>query len=185
MVKVNDMQRIKLKPTLFTQMSVLIITLCLASTVGAFGFIIGEAQVNAMLGMTFPYKTQVGNNHITLSEPKPHFYEKTQQVGIALNISLKDRMSGQIMEAKTLVKGGIRFDNKAQQLQLIKPQVASLDWQGDTTASNDAMVKQVSQLVGQDLPVIVLLDIKQLTGNALTPTLSAVNVKKAGIEVVF
>ncbi len=164
---------------------VLISASLLASVVCAFGFMIGESQVNAMLEMTFPYETRMGENHITLSEPKPHFYEKSQEVGIALNISLKDVVSGQTAKAKALVKGGIRFDNKAQQLQLVKPKIASLDWLGSSAAADKDLVNQVTQLVGQDLPVIVLLDIKQLTGSAFTPTLSDINVKRSGIEVVF
>jgi hypothetical protein len=60
-----------------------------------------------------------------------------------------------------------------------------LDWDDSSTAANKGLVKQVTQLVGQDLPVIVLLDIKQLTGSAFTPTLSDIKVKHSGIEVIF
>lgn len=157
----------------------------IASSAWAFGFMIGEPQINTMLGLTFPYETRMGQSHITLSDPKPHFYEKTQEVGVALSISLKDVANGQTAKAKTLVKGGIRFDNKAQQLQLVKPKIASLDWDESSKSTNQDLVKQVKQLVGQDLPVIVLLDIKQLTGSAFTPTLSDIKVKHSGIEVIF
>ncbi|UZE95360.1 hypothetical protein [Alkalimarinus alittae] len=167
------------------KISVFLLASFIATATWAFGFMIGESQVNAMLAMTFPYETRMGENYIRLTEPKPYFYEKTQQVGIALNISLKDVASGQTANAKTLIKGGIRFDNKAQQLQLVKPQIASLDWQDATAGVNKDLLNQVTQLVGQDLPVIVLLDIKQLTGSAFTPTLSDINVKRSGIEVIF
>ena len=158
--------------------------LLITTATWAFGFMIGEQQVNTMLELTFPYETRMGENHITLSDPKPHFYESSQEVGIDLNIALKDLKSGQTAVAKTLVKGGIRFDNKAQQLQLVKPKIVSLDWQG-AASSNKGLVDQVKQFVGQDLPVIVLLDIKQLTGNAFTPTLSDIKVRQTGIEVLF
>ncbi|MFD2229517.1 hypothetical protein [Alkalimarinus sediminis] len=151
----------------------------------AFSFMIGESQLNTVLGLTFPYETRMGESHVTLSDPKPHFYESSQQIGITLNIALKDMTSGKTAKAKTLIKGGIRFDNKAQQLHLVKPKIASLDWDGASPEANKDLVKQVSQLVGQDLPVIVLLDIKQLTGSAFTPVLSDIKVKQAGIEVIF
>ena len=167
------------------KVGVLLLASFMATTVWAFGFMIGEPQVNTMLGMTFPYETRMGENHIRLSDPKPHFYEKTQEIGIALNISLKDISSGQTANAKTLIKGGIRFDNKAQQLQLVKPKIASLDWVDSSAGANKDLVKQVTQWVGQDLPVIVLLDIKQLTGSAFTPNLSDIKVKRSGIEIIF
>lgn len=167
------------------KLSVFIMSSVIAASVWAFGFMIGEPQVNAMLGLTFPYETRMGENHVTLSDPKPHFYEKSQEVGITLNISLKDLASGEIAKAQTLVKGGIRFDNKAQQLQLVKPKIASLDWLNSSASANKDLVRQVTQLVGQDLPVIVLLDIKQLTGSAFTPALSDIKVKSSGIEIIF
>lgn len=157
----------------------------IATACWAFGFTIGESQINSMLALTFPYETRMGESHIKLSNPKPHFYEQSQQVGITLNISLKDETSGQTAKAKALVKGGIRFDNKAQQLQLVKPSIASLDWQDQSSGANQELAKQVTQLVGQDLPVIVLLDIKKLTGSTMTPTLSDIKVKASGIEVLF
>ena len=168
-----------------SKLSVLFLSSVVAFSAWAFGFMIGEPQVNAMLGLTFPYETRMGENHITLSDPKPHFYETSQEVGIALNIALKDLTSGKTAKAKTLVKGGIRFDNKAQQLQLVKPKIASLDWQDSSANADKNLVSQVEQFVGQDLPVIVLLDIKQLTGSAFTPNLSDIKVKHSGIEVIF
>lgn len=168
-----------------SKLCVFLVTSVIAVGAWAFGFMIGESQVNTMLGLTFPYETRMGENHITLSDPKPHFYEKSQEIGIGLNILLKDLTSGESAKANALVKGGIRFDNKAQQLQLVKPKIVSLDWQDSSAAANKDLVKQVTQFVGQDLPVIVLLDIKQLTGSAFTPTLSDIKVKSAGIEVLF
>ena len=87
------------------------------------------------------------------------------------------------MKAKTLVRGGVHFDNQEQQLQLIKPQIVSLDWAGKPASVHQGLADQVTQLVGRDLPVIILLDIKQLIGKALT--LSDIEIKKHGILVSF
>jgi hypothetical protein len=43
----------------------------------------------------------------------------------------------------------------------------------------------LQQWPGKDLPVGVLLDIKQLTESAFTPDLRDVKVRANGIEVVF
>ncbi len=169
----------------FSKVASFLLCSIVASTAWAFSFLIGEPQINSVLSLTFPYETRMGDSQVKLSDPVPHFYESTQEIGIALNISLKDQSSGQTAKAKSLIRGGIRFDNQQQQLQLVKPKLVSLDWDKKSAAANQDLVKQVTQLVGQDLPVIVLLDIKQLTGNAFAPTLSDIKVKKTGIEVSF
>ncbi len=169
----------------FSQISILVFCFIVASSAWAFGFLINESQVNNMLALTFPYETRIGNNAISLSDPQPHFYESSQEIGITLNISLKDQASGQIVKAKTMLRGGIAFDNQQQQLQLVKPRVERLDWLDKSSVSDQNLVEQVSQLVGQDLPIIVLLDIKQLMGNTFTPTLNSIKIKKQGIEINF
>ena len=179
------MRRIAQQYYCFSQISILLLCLITASSAWAFGFLINESQVNNMLALTFPYETRIGNNAISLSDPQPHFYESSQEIGITLNISLKDQTSGQLVKATTMLRGGIHFDNQQQQLQLIKPRVERLDWVDKAAASDQNLIKQVSQLVGQDLPLIVLLDIKQLLGDAFTPTLNSIKIKDQGIEINF
>ncbi|MFO7557834.1 MAG: hypothetical protein R6X10_03305 [Desulfobacterales bacterium] len=168
-----------------SQFGMFLLCSIIPSTVWAFSFMISEPQINGMLALTFPYQTHMGNSHISLTDPRPYFYEASQEIGIALNISLKDQISGQTAKAVTMVRGGIHFDNQQQQLQLVKPKIARLDWVKPSAGVDQGLVKQVTQLVGQELPIIVLLDIKQLTGNKLTPTLSDIKIKKQGIEVSF
>ena len=168
-----------------SQVSILILCLITASSAWAFGFLINESQVNNMLALTFPYEASIGSNAISLSNPQPHFYETSQEIGITLNVSLKDQTTGQVVKAKTTVRGGIHFDNQQQQLQLIKPRIDSLDWVDKSAVGNQNLIDQVSQFVGQDLPLIVLLDVKQLTGNAFSPTLSSIKIKDQGIEINF
>lgn len=168
-----------------SQFGIFMLCSIVASSVWGFSFMISEPQINTMLALTFPYQTQVGNSHIRLTDPKPHFYETSQEIGITLNISLKDKISSQTTRARTMVRGGIHFDNQQQQLQLVKPKIASLEWVDKPANVNQGLVKQVTHLVGQDLPIIVLIDIKQLTGKKFTPALSDIKIKKHGIEVSF
>ena len=165
------------------QLATFMLLTLIASNTWALSLMIGEPQINSMLALTFPYQTSIGNSHISLTDPKTHFYEASQEIGIALNISLTNQNSGQTMKAKTLVRGGVHFDNQEQQLQLIKPKIVSLDWAGKPASVHQGLADQVTQLVGRDLPVIILLDIKQLIGKALT--LSDIEIKKHGILVSF
>lgn len=173
----------RLKYYRFCQFAIFMFFSTIASNTWALSVMISESQINSMLALTFPYQTSMGNSRINLSDPMPHFYEASQEIGITLKISLKDQISGQITKAKTLVRGGIHFDNQQQQLQLVTPKIASLDWVGTSAGVNQDVVDQVTRLVGQELPVIILLDIKQLTGNSLT--LRDIKIIKQGIEVRF
>jgi hypothetical protein len=168
-----------------TQLAIILLCSIIASTIWAFSLVISEAEIHGMLALTFPYQIRMGNNQIRLSDPEPQFYEASQEVGIALNILLKDQNSGQISKARTLVRGGVHFDNQQQQLQLVKPTIVSLDWDNKSANVNQGVVKQLTRIVGQELPIIILVDIKQLTGGTLMPTLSGIKVKKQGIEVSF
>jgi hypothetical protein len=167
------------------QIAVFLLCLIFAANVQAFSLLIGESQIQSMLALTFPYQTRVGNSFIRLTEPKPHFYEASQEIGIALKLFLKDQTSGQTTQGSVLVLGGVHFDSQQQLLQLVRPKIASLDWVNPSTGVEQELVKQATQLVGQALPIIILFDIKQMTGDALAPTLSDIRVKKQGIEVIF
>jgi len=169
----------------FSQFGIFMLCSIIPSSIWAFSLMISEPQINSMLALTFPYQVHMGNSHISLTDPKPHFYEASQEIGITLNISLKDQISGQTTKARTMVRGGIHFDNQQQQLQLVKPKIASLYWVDKSASVNKNLVKQVTQLVGQELPIIVLIDIKQLIGKKLTSALNDIKIKKQGIEVSF
>ena len=167
------------------QFGILIFCFIIVSSSWALSVMISEPQIHSILAMTFPYETRLGSSHIRLTDPKPHFYEASQEIGITLNISVKDHTSGETAKARTMVRGGVHFDNQQQQLQLVKPKIASLDWVDKSSNVNQDIFKQVTRLVGQDLPIIVLFDIKQLIGKEITPTLSNIKIKKQGIEVSF
>jgi len=147
--------------------------------------VIREPQINTMLALTFPYQTHMGNSHIRLSDPKPHFFEASQEIGITLNISIADRISGQTAKARAMMRGGVHFDNQQQQLQLVKPKIASLEWLDRSAGANQDLVTQLNQIVGKELPIIVLIDIKQLIGKKITEAMSDIKIRKQGIEIRF
>jgi len=161
--------------------------LCLgiASDIWAFSLLIREPQINTMLALTFPYQTHMGNSHIRLTDPKPHFFEASQEIGITLNISIADRISGQTAKARAMMRGGVHLDNQQQQLQLVKPKIASLEWLDRSAGANQDLVTQLNQIVGKELPIIVLIDIKQLIGKKITEAMSDIKIRKQGIEISF
>lgn len=84
-----------------------------------------------------------------------------------------------------MLRGGLHFDNQQQQLQLVKPKIVRLDWVEKTASANQDLARQIEQIVGQELPIIVLIDIKQITGKTFTATLSDVKIKNQAIEISF
>jgi len=150
----------------------------------AFSYIISETQINNVLKLTFPYQTRIGSSQINLTDPQPLFYTSTQEMGLTIHISMKEENKPDI-SARASLRGGIQFDNKQQQLQLVRPKIEKLSWIDTPKQNQKQLTDMLEQWIGQDLPVIVLLDIRQLTGSAFTPALRDVKVRNNGVEVVF
>jgi len=153
-------------------------------TAFGFSYIVSEAQINNVLKLTFPYQTQMGGSQINLTDPQPLFYASTQEMGVTVHISMKEENKSEISAIASL-RGGIQFDNKQQQLQLVRPKIENLSWADPPKQNQKRMTSMLEQWTGKDLPVIVLLDIKQLTNSAFTPDLRDIKVMDNGIEVIF
>jgi hypothetical protein len=153
-------------------------------TVFAFSYIVSETQINNVLKLTFPYQTRMGNSQINLTDPQPLFYAATQEMGLTIHISMKEGDQPDIT-ARASLKGGIQFDKKQQQLHLVRPKIENLSWINPPKQDQKHLRDMLEQRIGQELPLIVLLDIKQLTNNIFTPTLSDIKVRDNGVEVVL
>jgi hypothetical protein len=152
----------------------------------AFGLsiIVSESQINEVLKLTFPYQTRIGSNQINLTDPHPRFYAATQEMGLTVHISMQEGIDPEISATASL-RGGIHFDQNQQQLQLVRPKIEKLSWLVPPGQNRKQLTDMLEQRIGQELPVIVLLDIKQLTGNYFTPALKDLKVRNNGIEVMF
>lgn len=170
---------------IISQFSIFIFYAIIASDVSALSLTISRPQISSMLSLTFPFQTRLGNSDIQLTDPIPHFYESSQEIGITLNILLTEQGSGKRTKARAMVRGGLHFDNQQQQLQLIKPKIVRLDWVNKPAAADQDLEKQIERIVGQELPIIVLIDIRQLTGNTFTAALRDIRIKDQAIEVSF
>ena len=152
---------------------------------GALDVAISKSQIRSLLSVTFPFQTRLGSSVLLLSDPIPHLYATSQEIGITLNILIQDQESSKKAKARTMVRGGLRFDKQQQQLQLIKPKLVRLDWVNKPAAGDQNLAEQIEQIVGKELPVIVLIDIKQLTGKSFTANLKDVKVTEQAIEIRF
>lgn len=157
----------------------------IASDAGALNVAISKSQIRSLLSVTFPFQTRLGSSALFLSDPIPHLYAASQEIGITLNILVQNQESGKRARARTMVRGGLHFDSRQQQLQLVKPKIVRLDWVEKSTGTNADLAKQIEQIVGRELPLIVLIDIKQLTGKAFTASLKDVRVTDQAIEIGF
>jgi hypothetical protein len=147
-------------------------------------YIISENEINNVLKLTFPYETRMGSSQLKLENPYPLFYASTQEMGLKIHISMKEENKPDI-SASAALRGGIQFDSKLQQLQLVRPIIENLSWIEPPKEDQKHLAKRLEQWIGKDLPVIVLLDIKQLSNSVFTPTLNDVKVKDNGVEVMF
>jgi len=92
---------------------------------------------------------------------------KTQSVMLkTLITAVKD---GQTLRAIASVEGGVNYNKNLQQIEIIKPRLLSFNILDNSIAQSEQAIEMVKQAVGQQMPMIFLVDLQQL--NQLFPGL--------------
>jgi len=133
----------------------------------AFNITLSETQFNSMLQAGFPVRQQYQDFVITCSNPNTAFMGKTQSVMLkTLITAVKD---GQTLRAIASVEGGVNYNKNLQQIEIIKPRLLSFNILDNSIAQSEQAIEMVKQAVGQQMPMIFLVDLQQL--NQLFPGL--------------
>ncbi|OZG75403.1 hypothetical protein BTA51_03225 [Hahella sp. CCB-MM4] len=153
-----------------------------ASFSQAFGIVINDQQVTGLMSAVFPVRQTMGTWQVTLLNPVPEFLPGQQQVALAVDMQLQE--GERQAKAWGKVSGQLAFDKKLQQLHLVRPKLVDFEVRGGDIEDAQPVLDGLRQYVGQDLPVIVLFDVKQMNlGLPLNPT--AINVVNKGIAIEF
>ncbi len=147
----------------------------------AFGIVINERQISALMTSVFPIKHAMGAWQVTLSNPVPGFLPAEQKVALAVDLQLLE--GGQQARGWGKVSGRLSFNKELQQLHLVRPQLVEFEVREGNVENAKPMIDSLQQYVGKDLPVIVLFDVKDLGLPMMNPT--AINVVKGGIAIEF
>ncbi len=148
----------------------------------AFGIVINDQQVTGLMSVMFPIRQTMGAWQVTLLNPVPEFHPGQQQVALAVDMQLQE--GPRQAKAWGKVSGQLAFDRKLQQLHLVRPKLVDFEVRGGDIEDAQPVLDGLKQYIGQDLPVIVLFDVKQMNlGLPLNPT--AINVVNKGIAIEF
>ncbi len=141
-------------------------------------------QLDAMLRLSFPVSYQSGPYHIVLKDPKVRFYGARKRVGINARVRVSGPRGGHFAGRGT-VSGSLHFDRRKQSLQLVRPELSELHVQSVSPELKPMLDEARSRLEGQQLPLIVLLDVHQLEQLLPMATITNISVGRNALIVSF
>ncbi|WP_020410184.1 hypothetical protein [Hahella ganghwensis] len=148
----------------------------------AFGIVISDQQVAGLMSAVFPVKQTMGVWQVTFLNPVPEFHPGQQQVALAVDVQLEEGLNQARGWGK--VSGQLAFNKELQQLHLVRPRLVDFEVREGDVENAGPLIDGLRRYIGQDLPVIVLFDVKQMNlGLPLNP--KAINVVNKGISIEF
>ena len=119
-------------------------------------------QLDNMLQVSFPYSYQSGPYVVTLSNPKVKFYGKQHRVGLDAHMVVRSDQ-GEAFSGRGTVAGQLNYDQQSKQLQLVRPSLEDLDVAHVSPAFKPTLDQTKAMLKGQQMPLIVLVNLQQLS----------------------
>lgn len=129
------------------------------SPLQAVSFSIGEADINRFVQAAFPYKRSYNGADIYFSDPVVSLDGLDNRVIIRTQITAIQ--NNQLLKATGEISGELKYDPIDYNLHLKKPKVSEFKIIENTMDNADALIRGVRDVVGQSLPLIVLIDLDQ------------------------
>jgi hypothetical protein len=128
--------------------------------INAFVLTVSEKQLNDMLKLTFPIVQEYQGVSATFSDPVVKLDPLDQKVIISTSISaLQD---GKTLTATGTIEGVFDYDSLDQQLRFKKPVLKDFYVIENQIVGTEHAIRTIKQTIGRNLPVIILVDFKQL-----------------------
>lgn len=151
--------------------------ICLLAGAGfntkAFEITLAEPQINNMLALSFPIKQSYQGFELTFSDPKVSLVSSSNSIVIKAVILAEQ--DGQKLRAIASAIGQIHYDRQQQVIQIIKPSLREFTLLDNSIGQSQAVIDSLKQAIGQQLPMIFLLDVKQI--NQIFPGLQPKDIK--------
>lgn len=128
---------------------------------------LAEQQINSMLALSFPVKQSYQGFDITFSDPKVSLISSSNS--IALKTVILAEQNGQKLRAIASAQGQVHYNRQQQVIEIIKPSLKEFTVLDNSIAQSDMAIDSLKQVIGQQLPMIFLLDVSQI--NQLFPGL--------------
>ena len=123
----------------------------------AVSFSIGEADINRFVQAALPYKRSYNGADIYFSDPIVRLDGLDNRVVIKTQITAIQ--NNQLLKATGEISGELKYDPIDYNLQLKKPKVSEFTITENTMDNADALIRGVRDVVGQSLPLIVLIEL--------------------------
>jgi hypothetical protein len=147
----------------------------------AFEVTLSEQQVTDMLQVKFPVRQSYQGFDITFSDPKVNIE------GAINNIKIKSvivaQQNGQKLRAIASAQGQINYNQKEQVIEIIKPSLVEFTILDNSIDQSEQAINSLKQAIGQQLPMIFLLDVKQVS--QLLPGLQPKNIALRGSNIII
>lgn len=130
-----------------------------ASPSQAVSFSLGEADINRFVQVAFPYKRSYNGADIYFSDPNVSLNGLDNRVIITTQITAIQ--NNQLLKATGEISGELKYDPIDYNLHLKQPKVSEFKIIENTMDNSDALIRGVRDVVGQSLPLIVLIDLDQ------------------------
>ena len=133
--------------------------------VRAFEISLSEQQINSMLRLSFPVQQNYQGFALTFSDPEVTLDGANHSV--QLKSVIVAQQNGQKMRATASVKGRINYNPAERVIEIIKPELLAFAVADNSIKYSEQVIGALRQAVGQQLPLVFLLDVSQL--NQLLP----------------
>lgn len=153
-------------------------------------WVVAGHEMKAMMQPFLPYRLAFGEWKIELTHPEPSFQPKGQQIALAFQMHLTQDVKSQQpetapeLQAKTRIGGELFYDKKRGQLQLVQPTLQDFQVIEGDEETFAPLISQLKQNLGQQIPIIVLVDARNL-GPASLLTPNAITVVQNGVAIDF
>jgi hypothetical protein len=131
----------------------------------AFEITLAEQQINSMLAVSFPVKQSYQGFDLTFSDPKVRLISSSNS--IAIKTVILAEQNGQKLRAIASAIGQVHYNKQQQVIEIIKPSLSEFSILDNSIDQSQAVIDSLKQVIGQQLPMIFLLDVKQI--NQLFP----------------
>lgn len=147
----------------------------------AFEMSLSEQQINGMLRLSFPVQQNYQGFELTFSDPEVTLDGTTSIVKLKSNIVA--RQNGQTLRAKASVQGTINYKPSERVVEIIKPTLIEFSIVDNSMQTSEQVLSAVRQAVGQQLPLVFLLDVSQL--NQLLPGVQPKDISIRGKHLII
>ncbi|MFE8070888.1 hypothetical protein QQM79_07495 [Marinobacteraceae bacterium S3BR75-40.1] len=141
-------------------------------------------QLNPMIRAGFPVHYQTADYQVTLTNPHLALKEQGQHVSVRAHIAVDDNGKPALRGTAT-VEGELAYSQSKGQLHLIEPTLKTLDIDQISQDLKPTVDQLNMQLLSRPLPMILLVDLKQLSQGLPVNGLKDVRIQGDSLVVQF